>query len=96
MAANNDLQKVAVLVTKMPIGIKYKNAQGEYSTAPLDPKDNKIDGTNAFLPADAAQGVIQKQIDKIDTSDKIEDPDILTKIETMTAALDSDAAATTN
>jgi len=88
-----DLQKLADLVSKMPIGLKYKNAQGEYSTAPLDRTDNRIDGTTVFLSADSAQSVIQKQIDKIDTSDKIEDSTVLSKIEAMTASLDKDAAA---
>jgi len=94
----SDLNKVADLLRLMPIGMKYKNSSGEYSPVPLDPTDNKLDGTLAFLTADSAKAVIQKQINEIDTTDKIDDPTVLAKIESMTKALDDEAKAnaTTN
>lgn len=91
----SDLDKVADLVSKMSIGMKYKNSNGEYSSVPLDPADFKLDGTNAFLTADSAKTVIQTQINKLDTTDKIEDQTVLAKIEAMTKALDAEAKTNT-
>lgn len=82
-----DLDRVAKLVTSLPIGIKMQDDQGKTVKIPLDKTDNFLNSTSYLMSVKGAQTLVQTEIGKIDTSDKIADATISAKIDTLQAAL---------
>lgn len=88
----NDLQRVANLLVKMPIGIKYRLVSGEYKKIKID-KDSYQDVTADLVSYESAKTLIQKSIDEIDTSDSISDAVVSDKIDSLTTELTTQTAA---
>ncbi|WP_125589790.1 hypothetical protein [Companilactobacillus jidongensis] len=88
----NDLQRVANLIVKMPIGIKYRLISGEYKKIKID-KDSYQDVTADLVSYESAKTLIQKSIDEIDTSDSISDSVVSDKIDSLTTELTTQTAA---
>ena len=82
-----DLERVAKLVTSLPIGIKMQDDQGKIVKIPLDKTDNFLNSTAYLMSVTGAQNLVQTEIGKIDTSDHIADATISAKIDTLQAAL---------
>lgn len=82
-----DLDRVAKLVTSLPIGIKMQDDQGKTVKIPLDKTDNFLNSTAYLMSVTGAQNLVKTEIGKIDTSDKISDNTISAKIDTLQAAL---------
>lgn len=89
----NALEKLANLVIKIPIGIKYKLLSGEYKKVKIDPADNYQDVTSDLVSYENANQLIEKAVEKIDTSDNISDATVVAKIESLTTELTAQTAA---
>lgn len=88
----NALEKLANLVIRLPIGIKYKLVSNEVKKIKID-KDNYVDVTADLVSYENVNGLIKKAVDAIDTSDIISDSTVVTKIDSLTTELTTQAAA---
>lgn len=82
-----DLDRVAKLVTSIPIGIKTNDGSGRIVKLPIDKTDNFIDSSAYLMTVTGAQALVKDSIAKIDTTDKISDATISAKIDSLQAAL---------
>jgi len=87
-----DLDRVAKLLTSIPIGIKTDDSTGKIVKLPIDIKDDFINATGYFMTVIGAQQFVKDAIAKIDTSDKISDTTVSSKIDTLQNALDTTTA----
>jgi len=87
-----DLDRVAKLVTSLPIGIKTDDGTGRIVKPPIDKTDNFINATGYFMTVIGAQQFVKDAIAKIDTSDKISDTAVSARIDTLQASLDTTTA----
>lgn len=83
----SDLDRVAKLVTSLPIGIKMQDESGKVVKLPIDKTDNFINSSAYLMSVMGAQTLVKTEIGKIDTTDKISDATISAKIDTLQAAL---------
>ena len=88
----SDLDRVAKLVTSLPIGIKMTDDSGKIVKLPIDKTDNFINSSAYLMSVTGAQSLVKTEIDKIDTTDKITDSAVSTKIDTLQSALDNTTA----
>lgn len=82
-----DLDRVAKLVTSLPIGIKTDDGTGRIIKLPIDKTDNFINSSAYLMTVTGAQSFVKTEIAKIDTTDKISDSTVSAKIDSLQAAL---------
>jgi len=87
-----DLDRVAKLVTSLPIGIKTDDGTGRIVKLPIDKTDNFINSSAYLMTVTGAQALVKDAIAKVDTTDKISDTTVSTKIDTLQASLDTTTA----
>lgn len=87
-----DLDRVAKLLTSIPIGIKTVDEAGKVIKLPIDKTDNFINSSAYLMTVTGAQQFVKDSIAKVDTTDKISDATISAKIDTLQAALDTTTA----
>ena len=84
-----DLDRVAKLVTSLPIGIKTVDETGKTIKLPIDKTDNFINSSAYLMTVTGAQQFVKDEIEKVDTTDKISDATVSAKIDTLQTALDT-------